>query len=70
MSNLGTLGNRYGGYLVDVIYSDKDKQFLAYLIGVRKCSVSAFGKTFDAALKELDSAWALVKEDILKEEEA
>lgn len=54
--------DRFGGYEVDIVYSTLDKDYLAYLVGVPDASISAFGETEEAALKELDVSWSLYQE--------
>ena len=56
--------DRFDGYAVSVL-RDEDGDWLAHFMELP--NVSAFGPTPEKALKELDVAWALVKEDYTAE---
>jgi predicted HicB family RNase H-like nuclease len=56
--------DRYDGYAVNVLL-DEDGDWLAHFGELP--NVSAFGPTPEKALKELDVAWALVKESYAEE---
>ena len=56
--------DRFDGYAVSVL-RDEDGDWLAHFMELP--NVSAFGPTPEKALKELDVAWALVKEDYAAE---
>ena len=52
----------FDGYAVEM-FLDEDKDWLAHLVELP--AVSAFGPTPDAALRELDVAWAAAKESFV-----
>ena len=56
--------DRFDGYAVSLLL-DADGDYLAHFVELP--NVSAFGPTPEKALKELDVAWALVKESYEKE---
>jgi predicted HicB family RNase H-like nuclease len=56
--------DRFDGYSVNLLL-DEDSDYLAHFVELP--NVSAFGPTPEKALKELDVAWALVKESYAEE---
>ncbi len=56
--------DRFDGYTVNPLLDD-DGDYLAHFVELP--NVSAFGPTPEKALKELDEAWALVKESYAEE---
>ncbi len=54
--------DRFDGFSVE-LYLDEDDDWLAHFEELP--TISAFGDSPEAALKELESAWIMVKEDYL-----
>ncbi len=61
---MGKTKDRFDAYAVNVLLDD-DGDWLAHFVELP--NVSAFGPTPEKALKELDVAWALVKESYAEE---
>lgn len=55
---------RFDGYAVNLFY-DEDGEYLAHFVELP--NVSAFGETPEEALKELETAWKLIKESYREE---